>query len=115
MSKPSKKVRCKERYDLDYAETKQMVQECGGWLQTGGPEGTYINVWWNDTDYEIRGEALIFFLHVVKDVNNTRVRAALDLIEYIEEAAEQPPSVYVRDAIVGRARALKAAIRGEQA
>lgn len=111
--KPSKTVRVPDRHALDYSLRRKIAEECGGWISSGGPEGETATVWHGDTEYVFSGEGLIGFLGAVKDVHVDKLYAAVDLCDYIAQSAKTPPSVFVRDAIVGRAAALKTQIQGE--
>lgn len=111
MSDVSTKQRTVVAYEIDYSTLREIVRSCGGWFRgSGGPEGDTIEVWHDDTRLTFKDRALVRFLEAVKDHHMDLLYATKDLLDYIEQAAKQPPSVFVRDAIVGRARELKAKI-----
>lgn len=94
-----------------YELLADIARNCGGWVSSsGGAEGPTAEVWHgkreNETRYTFRGRSLIDFLYACKDDQLETIYQAQALVEYIEKAAQQPPSVFVRDAIVGKAREL---------
>lgn len=113
MTRPEKRVVVDEAFALDYSKRREIAEQAGGWIRSSGPEGESATVWHGDTEYVFTGRGLIEFMYAVKDVNVAQLREALAFCEYVEKAATQPPSVYVRDAIVTRAKSLKALISGE--
>lgn len=92
-----------------------IAKECGGWLRSSSmANGESAEVWiGDDKTYVFSGEGLIKFLYAVKGKQTEQLDAAVELCQYIAGSAKTLPSVFVRDAIVGRAAALLAKIKGE--
>lgn len=113
MTRPTNRVVVDEAYQLGYDELSAIAKGCGGWLRSSSKtEGDSAEAWFEDTEYVFKGRGLTDFLYAVKDAHVQSLYAAVDLCDYIEKSAKQPPSVFVRDAILARARELKAQIQG---
>lgn len=108
MTKPSKTFRASERHDLEYDLCREIAETSGGWVSTSSlTGGDEIEVWHADTSYVISGEALVYFLSAVRDVHVSTILALNDFLDYVIKSENTPPSVFVRDALVGQARKLK--------
>lgn len=108
-TRPSRTEIVDQAYQLDFDRMRAIVAGCGGWLRSsGGEHGDEAQVWFEDVEYIFRGRGLVEFLYAVKDHAQEVSYEAKDLVEYILQAEKQPASVFVRDAIVARAKSLKA-------
>lgn len=102
--------------DLDYKEINKIVDGLTGFMRISSKEGTSIEIFHSEeggsiTEYQISGEALIDFLLALKDKHVDQLFATIDFCEYVKKSAHQPPSVFVRDAIVTKANDLYELIR----
>lgn len=99
-------------FQLDYDTMKGIAERCRGWLRTSGGTSDEAEVWIDDKTYVFKDRGLVEFLYYIKAKHVGQLHEAIHLCEYIAKSAQTPPSVFVRDAIVARAAALKALIEG---
>jgi hypothetical protein len=96
-------IQLKERLD---DEDRDKFLACGGGILSSYQGKDTLTLWLPDDDeneYVLSDMALITFYRWCKDDMLDRLYATRDLIAYIKESAKQPPSAFVRDAIIAKA------------